>query len=291
MKNNYKSLNILTNICKRGKGMKKTDAKNGFSIRTITSRKKNQPNTENAVIDKNTEFGIKEAYKTLRTNIMFSLANDGKHKVIVVTSAVPGEGKSTTVLNLAITFSQIGSRVLVIDGDLRKPKIHKYLGIENNKGLSGILSGFIKIEDGVRKTEQGFDCITAGSIPPNPSELIGSPMLAKCLENLGEKYDYVFIDSPPVTVVSDTLTMAAMSDGVLLVARSNYTPKSLLKQSINNIKITKAKVIGVVVNAVDTKKRTYGAYKGKYYSRGRYGGYGKYGYHYYYYSSDRITKD
>lgn len=271
--------------------MKKTKVSNKLSIKSFFGKRKNQSDScENAVIDKNTEFSIKEAYKTLRTNIMFSLSNDGKHKIIVVTSAVPGEGKSTTVLNLAITFSQIGSKVLVIDGDLRKPKIHKYLGIENTKGLSGVLGGFIEISDAVRKTEHGFDCITAGSIPPNPSELIGSPMLVKVLNDLGENYDYVFIDSPPVTVVSDTLTMAAMSDGVLLVARANYTPKSLLKQSINNIKITKARVIGVVVNAVDTRKRAYGTYKGKYYSRGRYGGYGKYGYHYYYGTSDRKTK-
>ncbi len=272
--------------------MKKTDVKKRLNLRAIINKKIKQPDErENAVIDKNTDFSIKEAYKTLRTNIMFSLANDGKNKIIVVTSAVPGEGKSTTILNLAITFSQIGSKVLVIDGDLRKPKIHKYLGISNNKGLSGILGGFAKVEETIVKTKYGFDCITAGSVPPNPSELIGSAMLVDILKELNEKYDYVFIDSPPVTVVSDTLTVAAMSDGVLLVARSNYTPKSLLKQSINNIKITKAKVIGVVVNAVDTKKRAYGTYKGKYYSRGRYGNYSKYGYHYYYATQDRKTKE
>ena len=268
--------------------MKKTDVKKKLNLRAIIGKKKyNHDVRANAVIDKNTDFSIKESYKTLRTNIMFSLANDGKNKIIVVTSAVPGEGKSTTVLNLAITFSQIGSKVLVIDGDLRKPKTHKYLNISNEKGLSGVLGGFTKIEDAITKTEYGFDCITAGSVPPNPSELIGSQMLVDVLKELNDKYDYVFIDSPPVTVVSDTLTIAAISDGVLLVARSNYTPKSLLKQSINNIKITKAKVIGVVVNAVDVKKRAYGAYKGKYYSRGRYGGYNKYGYHYYYGVSDK----
>jgi len=270
--------------------MKFSELKNKLRFKANCRKKKDVVEMrENAVIDKNTEFSTKEAYKTLRTNIMFSLPNDGKSKIIVVTSAVPGEGKSTTVLNLAITFSQIGSKVLVIDGDLRKPKIHKYLSVNNNKGLSGILGGFAKIEDTIVKTDQGFDCITAGNIPPNPSELISSPMLSELLNNLSDNYDYVFIDSPPVTVVSDTLTVAAVSDGVLLVARSKYTPKSLLKQSINNIKITKAKVIGVVVNAVEAKKGTYGGYKGKYYSRGRYGGYGKYGYHYYYYSQDKIS--
>lgn len=272
--------------------MKKTNEKKNMGLKSLIAKRKNRFEVrENAVIDKNTDFNIKEAYKTLRTNIMFSLANDGKNKILVVTSAVPGEGKSTTVLNLAITFSQIGSKVLVIDGDLRKPKIHKYMDINNNKGLSGVLGGFAKVDEVIIKTEFGFDCITAGSIPPNPSELIGSQMLVDILKDLNEKYDYVFIDSPPVTVVSDTLTIAAMSDGVLLVARSKYTPKSLLKQSINNIKITKAKIIGVVVNAIDTKKSAYRAYKGKYYSRGRYGGYSKYGYHYYYYTSDKKTKE
>ena len=272
--------------------MKKLNSKNKLDVRAILKKRKSQPDArDNAVIDKNTDFGIKESYKTLRTNIMFSLANDGKNKIIVVTSAVPGEGKSTTVLNLAITFSQIGSKVLVIDGDLRKPKIHKYLEVDNNKGLSGVLGGFAKIEEAIIKTQHGFDCITAGSIPPNPSELISSSMLVGVLNDIKEKYDYIFIDSPPVTIVSDTLTIAALSDGVLLVARAKYTPKSLLKQSINNIKITKAKVIGVVVNAVDTKKRAYGTYKGKYYSRGKYGSYSKYGYHYYYGTSDRKTKE
>lgn len=272
--------------------MKKTNVKNEFCLKSILAKRKKQSDASvNAVIDKNTEFSIKEAYKTLRTNILFSLPNDGKHKVIVTTSAVPGEGKSTTVINLAITFSQIGSRVLIVDGDLRKPKIHKYLAVDNNNGLSGVLSGFVEAEDAIKKTEYGFDCITAGSVPPNPSELIGSTKLSELLNDLGEKYDYIFIDSPPVTVVSDTLTIAAISDGVLLIARASYTPKSLLKQSINNIKITKAKIIGVVVNAVDTKKHAYGAYKGKYYSRGRYGGYGKYGYHYHYYSSEPKIKE
>ena len=113
--------------------MKKTNVKNEFCLKSILAKRKKQSDASvNAVIDKNTEFSIKEAYKTLRTNILFSLPNDGKHKVIVTTSAVPGEGKSTTVINLAITFSQIGSRVLIVDGDLRKPKIHKYLAVDNN---------------------------------------------------------------------------------------------------------------------------------------------------------------
>lgn len=272
--------------------MKKSNANNKSFFKSIISGKNKQRNLcENAIIDENTEFGIKEAYKTLRTNIMFSLPNDGKNKIIVVTSAVPGEGKSTTVLNLATTFSQIGSKVLVIDGDLRKPKTHKYLGVENNKGLSGVLGGFINVNDAITKTACGFDCITAGKVPPNPSELIGSQVLVNVLKELGDKYDYIFIDSPPVTVVSDTLTIAAASDGVLLVARSNFTSKSLLKQSINNIKITKTKIVGVVVNAVDTKNGSYGSYKGKYYSRRKYGGYGKYGYHYYYNTTEHNTKE
>lgn len=259
--------------------------KNKFSLRNLIRKKGRTYNVgmrESAIIDKNTEFAIKEAYKTLRTNIMFSLTNDGKPKTIVVTSAVPGDGKTTTAINLAITFSQIGSKVLLIDGDLRKPKIHKYLSIKNNDGLSGILSGFTKVENVVAKSEYGFDCITAGSIPPNPSELISSPALATMIDGLKANYDYIFIDSPPVTIVSDTLTISAISNGVLLVARSKYTPKSLLNQSINSIKFTNSKIIGIVINAVDMNKRTYGARGGKYYGRGRYGGYGKYGYHYYY---------
>lgn len=268
--------------------MKKLSVK--FNLRDVLTRKfkKNQPEMrESAIINKNTEFSVKEAYKTLRTNIMFSLTNDGKSKSVVITSAIPGDGKTTTAINLATTFSQIGSKILLIDCDLRKPKIHTYLDVDNKNGLSGVLSGFVKLENAITRTEYGFDCITAGSIPPNPSELISSPALEKIIEELKDQYDYIFIDTPPVTVVSDTLTVSSLSDGVLMVARSKYTPKSLIKQSIASMKFTNSKIIGIVINGVDMKDRAYGSHKGKYYARSRYGGYG---YHYYYVNEHNTKK-
>ena len=243
--------------------------------------KKHQQKRESAVIDKNTEFSAREAYKTLRTNIMFSLKNDGNPKAVVVTSAIPGDGKTTTALNAAVTFSQIGSKVLIVDGDLRKPKIHKYLEIDNNEGLSGVLGGFAELKNVIIKTKLGFDCITAGSVPPNPSELISSSVFVNMIDELKQNYDYVFIDSPPVSIVSDTLTVSSLSDGVLLVARVKYTPKSMLDQAIESIKFTNSKIIGIVLNGVDNSKNRYGIYKGKYYSKRGYGAYGKYGYYYY----------
>lgn len=271
--------------------MKKQNKKlNLRSFLKLKAMKKKHEERESAIIDKRTKFSTKEAYKTLRTNIMFSLKNDGKPKTVVVTSAIPGDGKTTTALNMAITFSQIGSKVLLIDGDLRKPRIHKYLEIENNEGLSRILGGFSKVEDAIIKTKFGVDCITAGSVPPNPSELISSPAMSALIESLKEKYDYIFIDTPPVSIVSDTLTISALCDGVLVVVRAKYTPKSLLNQAINSIKFTNAKIIGIVLNGVNYAKSGYGVHNGKYYSRGKYGSYGKYGYHYYYSNENRKTK-
>lgn len=243
--------------------------------------KKDNKKRESAVISKQSEFSAKEAYKTLRTNILFSLKNDGEPKVVVITSAIPGDGKTTTALNIAVTFSQIGSRVLLIDGDLRKPKIHSYLNVENNEGLSGVLGGFVTSEKVIMKTQLGFDCITAGSVPPNPSELISSAAFIDMINNLKNKYDYIFIDSPPVSIVSDTLTISSISDGVLLIARSKYTPKSMLSQAIDSIKFTNSKIIGIVLNGVDETKRRYGVFKGKHYSKYGYGAYGRYGYYYY----------
>ncbi|MBQ2897843.1 MAG: CpsD/CapB family tyrosine-protein kinase [Clostridia bacterium] len=270
--------------------MKKQNVKFNLRVlRKLKSVKKQKETTENVIVDKNTEFSTKEAYKTLRTNIMFSLKNDGKSKAVVVTSAIPSDGKTTTALNIASTFSQIGSKVILIDADLRKPKIHKYLEVDNNDGVSGILSGFAKTENTILKTKFGFDCITAGKVPPNPSELISSPVLANLIDELKESYDYIFIDSPPASIVSDALTISALSDGVLLVVRSKYTPKSLLNNAINSIKFTNSKIIGIVINGVEKSKSAYGVHKGKYYTRRKYG-YSRYNYYNYYAGDHQSNK-
>ncbi len=238
-------------------------------------------------------FSIKEAYKTARTNIIFALAGQENCKKVVLTSAEPGEGKTTTVLNLSITFAQTGSKVLVIDGDLRKPRIHRYLHFDKKNGLSDLLIGTTTLDKAIRHHDNlNIDFIPAGQIPPNPVELLSSEKMDILLKTLEGKYDYIFIDSPPVTVVSDAASMANFIDGYILVIRHNYTIHELLEKARASLLFAEGKVLGYVMNDIKPlggiAYNQYGAYSSKYYSyKGRYGygyryGYGSRGYNYRY---------
>lgn len=223
------------------------------------------------VLTDQTSFTVREAYKTARTNIMFALTSGSDScKKIVLTSAEPGEGKTTTVLNLAITFAQTGSKVLVIDGDLRKPRIHRYLHIDRKNGLSDLLIGHTDIKTAVRHSEKlNIDCIPAGQIPPNPVELLSNPSMEKLLEELSSMYDYIFIDSPPVTVVADATAMSKIIDGYVVVVRHNYTIHELLSQTRSALLFAEGKVLGYIMNDIKPlgglSYNQYGAYSNKYY--------------------------
>ncbi len=237
------------------------------------------------IIDDNTPFAITEAYKTARTNIMFALAGESKCKKIIFTSAEPGEGKSTTVLNLGITFAQMQGKVLIIDGDLRKPRIHRYLGLEKNGGLSDVLAGMIEIDDAIKTNEElNVDCITAGQIPPNPVELLSSAAMDDLLEKLGERYEYIFIDTPPVTVVTDAASMAKYVDGYVVVVRHGYTIHELLEKTRQSLEFAEAKILGYMLNDIRAVAgigyARYGAYGTRYKYRYRYRYGYKYGYNY-----------
>lgn len=223
------------------------------------------------ILTDSASFSVKEAYKTARTNIIFALAGQDSCKKVVLTSAEPGEGKTTTVLNLSITFSQTGAKVLVIDGDLRKPRIHRYLHFDKKNGLSDLLIGTIDIDKAIRHHEKyNIDCIPAGQIPPNPVELLSSENMEKLLEKLSEKYDYIFIDSPPVTVVSDATSMAQMVDGYIVVIRHNYTIHELLEKARSSLLFAEGKILGYVMNDIrplgGLSYNQYGAYSTKYYN-------------------------
>ncbi len=237
------------------------------------------------IIDDKTPFAICEAYKTARTNIMFALAGDNKCKKIIFTSAEPGEGKSTTVLNLGITFAQMQGKVLIIDGDLRKPRLHRYLGLEKNNGLSDVLAGMIDVDDAIKTSEElNIDCITAGQIPPNPVELLSSNAMEELLNKLSERYEYIFIDSPPVTVVTDAASMAKFVDGYIVVIRHTYTIHELLEKTRQALQFAEAKILGYMINDIKAVAgigyARYGAYGTRYKYRYRYRYGYKYGYHY-----------
>lgn len=234
----------------------------------------------NTLLSDSKDFMTNEAYKSARTNIIFSLNAEKGCKKIIITSASPGEGKTTTCLNLAIAFGQTDAKVLLIDADLRKPRIYRHLNIERENGLSDVLCGMCDIETAIKHCpKQNLDCITSGQIPPNPAELLSSEDMGQLLEKLGERYDYIFIDTPPVTVVTEAAAMAKFASGVILVVRQNSTIHESIKRARNNLLLTEAKILGFVLNDIDYSVYSYGKY-GKYnYRNSRRYGYGKkYGY-------------
>ncbi|MBE7029650.1 MAG: CpsD/CapB family tyrosine-protein kinase [Ruminococcaceae bacterium] len=224
------------------------------------------------IINDDTKFNIKEAYKTTRTNVIFSLNSNKGCKRIIVTSSIPGEGKSLTSVNTAITFAMANTKVLIIDCDLRKPKLHRYLGVDNKKGLSNVLGGFDSLEDCLKRNKDlNIDFITAGHTPPNPIELLSSENMSKLLDEMSEKYDYIFLDTPPVNVVADTSAIAKFVDGILFVVRHKFTTQDMVYKAISSMEFANAKVLGFILNDVDlssysfTSKVGYGNYKYKNY--------------------------
>jgi capsular exopolysaccharide synthesis family protein len=218
---------------------------------------------------------ISEAYRTVRTSILF--ASSGKPpKVIVFTSTRLGEGKTTTALNTALTLIQTGSKVLLIDGDMRRTRLHSILNINNSKGLSSYLSGQQGIETlQIKLRFPNLYIITSGPTPPNPSELIGSKMMRELLNTISPFYDYIIIDSPPVLGISDGIILSTMADGVILVIKAGETPREAVQRSKKLLSDVNAKILGVVLNCVNLERPDYSYY---------------YNYYYGYYDSDKHRK-
>lgn len=249
----------------------------------MARRKKVNPSSRtlisNASIDPSLKFRIEEAYKSIRTNIMLSIMKKGC-KTIVVSSASPNEGKTTTTINLAISFAQADQRVLLIDCDLRKPKIHHYFGVSNAPGLTNYLSDMVKnsghkidLYSIIHRTEQrNLSIMCAGSIPPNPAEILGSKPMAEFLEKASRDYDYIIIDTPPINVVSDALPIIRESDGIVLVVRSRSSTHPEIQKVIETLNFIDAKILGFIINFSDDRTNPYSSYRYKY-------GYG-YGYGY-----------
>lgn len=218
------------------------------------------------ILSEETPFIITEAYKTARTNLVFSLASC-KNKIVVVTSCLAAEGKSTNCLNLAITMAQMGASVLLIDADMRKPVQHLLMEIENKVGLSSFLGG---ITDDVRQAicanaRPGLDVLTSGPIPPNPAELLSSRKMEQLLELVSKHYDYVFIDTPPVTVVSDAFLMNEHTAGMIFIIKEGYTTHTAVNMALEQIKMTNGKVLGFIKTNCNSKgKRDYKSYKYQY---------------------------
>ncbi len=201
---------------------------------------------------------ISESIKTVRTNLLFTSIDKGL-KTILVTSSVPGEGKSFVAANLASAFAQSKYSVLLIDCDLRKGRLHRILGMPNDKGLSNMLIVSSLVDQSyINKTElPNLDFLSMGTVPPNPLELLSSSKFAYFLRNFEENYDIIIIDSPPVGIVSDALVLSKMVDETVIVSAHHKTNISDLENTKKSIQNAGGKIAGVVLNKKKTKKKEY----------------------------------
>lgn len=218
------------------------------------------------IISDSTSFSTLESYKTARTNIMFSLPKTDDGKIILISSSVPAEGKTTTSINLAHTFAQTGAKVLLVDCDMRKPRVHRYLKISKDIGLSNVLCGFCSIDDAIQKNVFGdMDCIPVGEIPLNSAELLMSEEMKKLLTELSKRYDYVFIDTPPIMTVTDAMIIAPLVSGVVIVIRQNLSSFDMVDRTVEVLRRSNIKILGFLMNNVEKTKTT------RYYKSRRYG--------------------
>ena len=224
-------------------------------------------------------FAATEAYKLLRTNLMFSLPDYQKCRVVGVTSSVRGEGKSTTAVNLSYTLAETGKKVLLIDADLRLPSVGKKLEIESVPGVTNVIAGTCDLSQAIRTWEDAPDwgVLPSGDIPPNPTEMLGSPQMQTLMTTLSESYDFIIVDLPPVNIVSDALVMSSLLDGMLVVVRENYSERRALNNCTRQLELSNVKVLGFVMNVTSEGSGKYGRYsKNKYYKQSK--NYHSYGY-------------
>lgn len=202
---------------------------------------------------------ISEAYRRIRTNIEFSNV-DNEFKSILFVSATASEGKTTTISNVAMTLKDAGKKVIIVDCDLRKPRIHKFFDLSNKKGLTDILIENIDYKLYIQRHEESsLDIITSGKIPDNPSELLVSNSMKRFIEKLKENYDYILIDAPPIVPVTDGTILASFLDRVVLVCASGQVEIDMAKRAKEALDKVGANILGTVLNkvAVDSKKYSY----------------------------------
>lgn len=235
---------------------------------------------QKSMIGPHLNFAASEAYKLLRTNLLFSFPAEEKCHVIGITSSFQGEGKSMTAINLSYTLAEANNRVLLIEGDMRIPNFSNRLNLKKTPGLSNLLAGLDSISDAIQRIAfrrssnpepVKFDVITAGNIPPNPSELMQSQRMQQLIDTLKEFYDVIILDLPPLNVVTDALVASNYVSGVAVVVRSEHASKRGLSNTMRQLRLVNAKVIGFIYTNADSQKKKY--YKGygkgysKYYSK------------------------
>ncbi len=225
-----------------------------ISLRNDNSR------DEDCVIDLNgdSSFAYKESYNILRTNVIFSLKSSQKsQKTIAISSAVPGEGKSSISSNLGISLSKSNCKVIVIDADMRNPSQHKNFKVPNKQGLSDVIAGNVEFEKAVIKIDENLDLLTGGVIPPNPSELLGSTHMDQLIKKLETIYDYIVIDTPPILLVTDALVLQNKCAGMILVVRIKKTYYKDVGKALECLKKADFPVLGTVAVGVGEENSIY----------------------------------
>ncbi len=253
----------MADFKKRGK---KRNAKAGFS-----------KDDQKKMLCADSPFIVKEAYNAIRTNLLFSQQGE-KCPIFVITSPTANNGKSINAINMAISLAQTGKRTLLIDADMRNPTIHRMFSIPVKNGLSEILAGLTD-NITVSKTDvENLSVLTAGKIPPNPTELLSSSRMDKLLDFVKAHYDCVFIDTPPVNLVTDSTSFSSKATGYILVIKSVTTDIQEVKVTVSTLQHINANIVGFVLNDVNAKNKRYSLY----YKKGYRSKYGYYNYNYSY---------
>jgi succinoglycan biosynthesis transport protein ExoP len=219
------------------------------------------------LVSKNASSAVADAYRVLRTNLIFTSA-ERTGRVLVVTSAGPGEGKTTTLANLAAALAYNGSKVLAVDADLRRPTLHQHFGVQKTPGLSDLIVGKSAASQAIQSTRiDGLQLLPCGYIPPNPAELLGSPMMKQVLEAVRSHYDWVLLDSPPILAMADAAVLCPLVEGVVMLVAAETPTKPAVARAIDQVQAVGGKVLGVVLNKVNLQRNSYyySQYYGEYY--------------------------
>jgi len=238
----------------------------------MAEKKKKQNNifsiTDNQqTLHKNLKFTATEQYKLLRANLTFTLPQSDGCKIIGITSSMRGEGKSTTSVNLSYVLAESGKKVLLLDGDLRIPSIAKKMKIDSSPGLTDLLRGEAKIDLMSLRSQHlpNWYILPSGTLPPNPSELLGSRRMETALKGLAEHFDFIVVDLPPVNIVSDALAISKYITGLIVVIREEYTEKKELETCFRQLRLSNVNVLGCVMNETRSGKGYYSKYRYKRY--------------------------
>ena len=211
-----------------------------------------------------------ESYRRIKTALEFANV-DTPPQVIQVCSSMQGEGKSVTVLNIAATYAEDGKKVLVVDLDFRRPKLHRSFRVENKNGITDVLAGHIKLEDAIKHSDNGIDCLNRGEKTPYPTAVLGSENIANLFKELRKQYEYIIVDCPPILAVGDAAIIAKLCDGCLFVVSQSKTEKAAARESVKILRDNNVNILGCVFAGITAKGGNYYSNKYKYYYQNYYG--------------------